>query len=52
MTILGVDVGTTGMKMGVYRTSGDTLTLLRSFTCNYRIHTYNGGLFSDIEQEK
>lgn len=52
MTILGVDVGTTGMKMGVFCSEGDSLNLIGQFTRDYRIHTYNDGLFSDIEPEK
>lgn len=52
MMILGVDVGTTCMKMGVYRAEGDTLNLIDQFSMEYAIQTYNDGLFSDIEQEK
>ena len=52
MTILGVDVGTTGMKMGLYRDDGDELKLVRHACRDYSINTYNDGLFSDIEQEK
>lgn len=51
-TILGVDVGTTGMKMGVFRVDGDALVLVRQFTRHYAVNTYNDGLFSDIEPEK
>jgi sugar (pentulose or hexulose) kinase len=51
-TILGVDVGTTGMKMGVFRAEGESLVLLRQFTRHYAVNTYNDGLFSDIEPEK
>ncbi|MFA6470986.1 MAG: FGGY family carbohydrate kinase, partial [Candidatus Latescibacterota bacterium] len=52
MTILGVDIGTTGMKMGVFRPEGESLTLIRQFTRHYAVNTYNDGLFSDIEPEK
>jgi len=52
MTILSVDVGTTGTKMGVFRDDGNNLKLLRQFSEEYPINTYNDGLFSDIEQEK
>ena len=52
MTILSVDVGTTGTKMGVFRDDGDNLKLLRQYSEEYTINTYNDGLFSDIEQEK
>ncbi len=51
-TILGVDVGTTGMKMGVFRAEGDSLAAVRQFTRHYAVNTYNDGLFSDIEPEK
>lgn len=51
-TILGVDVGTTGMKMGVFRTEGESLIPVRQFTRHYPVNTYNDGLFSDIEPEK
>lgn len=47
MTILGVDVGTTGMKMGVFRE--EDLTLLAGFSKTYPVRTYNDGLFSDID---
>ncbi|MBA4422396.1 MAG: hypothetical protein C0390_04740 [Syntrophus sp. (in: bacteria)] len=52
MTIMGVDIGTTGMKMGVFRTEGESLSLVRQFTRQYVVNTYNDGLFSDIEPEK
>ncbi len=52
LTILGVDVGTTGMKMGVFRAEGDSLVLVRQFTRHYAVNTYNDGLCSDIEPEK
>lgn len=51
-TILAVDVGTTGLKMGVFRATGDGLTLVRQFSRHYAVHTYHDGLYSDIEQEK
>jgi len=49
MTILGVDVGTTGMKMGVFREQEGNLTMLAGFSVSYPVHTYNDGLFSDID---
>ena len=49
MTILGVDVGTTGMKMGVFREEKGDLTMLAGFSKTYPINTYNDGLFSDID---
>jgi sugar (pentulose or hexulose) kinase len=52
MKILGVDVGTTAMKMGVFVPEGDTLRALGQFSREYPINTYNDGTFSDIEPEK
>ena len=51
MRILGVDVGTTSMKMGVFEESEDSVTLVRQFSQEYPINTYNDGLFSDIEPQ-
>jgi len=52
MKILSVDVGTTAMKMGVFKESGRDLALVKQFSREYSIHTYNDGLFSDIDQAK
>lgn len=52
MRILGVDVGTTSMKMGVFDERADSVTLVGQFSQEYSINTYNDGLFSDIEPEK
>jgi sugar (pentulose or hexulose) kinase len=49
--VLGVDIGTTGMKMGVFRKAG-ALKLRGHFSRTYEIHTYNNGLFSDIDPRK
>ena len=49
MTLLGVDVGTTGMKMGVFREEQGDLMMLAGFSKTYPVHTYNDGLFSDID---
>ena len=51
-TILGVDIGTTSMKMGVFRIVDNTLSLVRQFTQEYEVNIYNDGLFGDIEQDK
>jgi sugar (pentulose or hexulose) kinase len=51
MTILGVDVGTTGLKMGVFRVEQGSLEMVQGFSKSYQIHTYNDGLFSDIDPE-
>lgn len=52
MNILSVDIGTTSMKMGVYQEEQGTLLLIRQFSQEYSINTYNDGLFSDIEPQK
>lgn len=52
MRILGVDVGTTAMKIGLFEKQGEDLGLLRQFTQEYAINTYNDGLCSDISPEK
>ena len=51
-TILAVDIGTTAMKMGVYRAGENGLTLQADLSRGYKINTYNNGLFGDIEPEK
>jgi xylulokinase len=52
MKILSVDIGTTAMKMGVYRDSAQGLELVDSFSCDYEVNIYNDGLHGDIEPEK
>ena len=55
MTILAVDIGTTAMKIGIYRAAGadpSLLELVASWSRDYAINTYNDGLFGDIEPEK
>ena len=51
-TILAVDVGTTGMKMGVFRIIDNALNLTGQFSQEYEVNIYNDGLFGDIEQDK
>jgi sugar (pentulose or hexulose) kinase len=51
-TILAVDIGTTGMKMGVFRIVDNTLDLVRQYSQEYVVNIYNDGLFGDIEQDK
>jgi xylulokinase len=51
-TILAVDIGTTGMKMGVFQIAGNALNLVRRFSQDYEVNIYNDGLFGDIEQDK
>ncbi len=50
--ILGVDIGTTGMKIGVFRIVDNGLDLVRQFSQEYKVNIYNDGLFGDIEQNK
>ncbi len=52
MKILGVDMGTTGLKMGVFESGDDQVHLIRQFSESYPINSYNNGLFADIEQDK
>ncbi len=52
MRVLGVDIGTTNMKLGVFRLVGDTLEPIRQFSQSYAINVYNNGSFADIEQSK
>ena len=51
-TILAVDIGTTGMKMGVFQVIDGALEPVRQFSQEYEINIYNDGLFGDIEQGK
>jgi len=55
-TILAVDIGTTGMKMGVFSVPAvlevGGLSLVQQFSQEYQINVYNDGLFGDIEQDK
>jgi len=50
--ILAVDIGTTGMKMGVFRIVNNALNLTGQFSQEYEVNIYNEGLFGDIEQDK
>jgi len=52
MLVLGVDIGTTSMKMGVFRLTDDALESVRQFSQGYTINVYNDGLCGDIEQHK
>jgi len=52
MLVLGVDIGTTSMKMGVFRLAEDALEPVRQFSQGYAINVYNEGLCGDIEQDK
>jgi len=52
MLILAVDIGTTSMKMGVFRLADGRLSLLGEFSQEYGVNIYNDGLFGDIEQDK
>ncbi|MEA3225285.1 MAG: FGGY family carbohydrate kinase [Planctomycetota bacterium] len=50
--ILAVDIGTTGMKMGVFRIVEQTPDPVGQFSQEYDVNIYNDGLFGDIEQDK
>jgi len=47
--ILAVDIGTSGMKMGVFDAAASGLDLVASFQESYDIRTYEDGLASDID---
>jgi xylulokinase len=51
-TVLGVDIGTTGMKIGVFRELNGALELVNQFSQGYAINTYNNGQFGDVEPTK
>jgi len=51
-TILAVDIGTTGMKMGVFQVINEALSPVGQFSQEYEVNIYNDGLFGDIEQDK
>ena len=51
MLVLGVDIGTTSMKLGLFRLAGDVLQPVRQFAQAYEVHIYNDGLFGDIEPQ-
>ena len=52
MRILGVDVGTTSLKMGVFDERAESLVPVGQFSQEYPANTYHDGLFSDIEPGK
>ncbi|MFC1509607.1 FGGY-family carbohydrate kinase [Candidatus Omnitrophota bacterium] len=52
MTILGLDIGTTGMKIGVFRAKNGSLEIAGQFSRDYEVSIYNDGLFGDIGQDK
>jgi xylulokinase len=52
MWVLGVDIGTTNLKLGVFRLARDTLEPVRQFSRSYAINVYRNGQFADIEQSK
>lgn len=52
MFVLGVDIGTTSMKMGVFRLLDDALQPVAQHSQAYEVNIYNAGLFGDIEQRR
>jgi len=52
MRILGVDIGTTGLKMGVFDSAQDDVVLIKQHSEFYAINTYNNGLYGDIDPNK
>ncbi|MHC4110962.1 MAG: FGGY-family carbohydrate kinase [Planctomycetota bacterium] len=51
-SVLGVDIGTTSMKIGIFQIADDALNLIRESRQEYQVNIYNDGLFGDIEQDK
>ena len=51
MTILGVDVGTTSLKMGIFDVCDDRLERRDVFSQSYPMNVYHDGLFADIDQD-
>lgn len=51
--VMGVDIGTSALKMGVYDSSKyqNSPVLVDQYTEHYPIRTYNNGLFSDVDPE-
>lgn len=52
LSVLAIDIGTTGMKMGIFKIAGDALNPIRETRRQYQVNIYNSGLFADIEQDK
>ena len=52
MRVLGADIGTTSMKMGVFRLSDETLEPVGQFSQSYDVHIYNDGLYGDIDPRR
>jgi sugar (pentulose or hexulose) kinase len=52
MWILGVDIGTTSLKMAVFQWEDDALRPVRQFARAYEVNVYHDGLFADIEPDK
>lgn len=52
MQVLGVDIGTTSMKMGLFRLQDEAVEPVRQFSQGYAVNVYNDGLYGDIEPEK
>ncbi|MBN1559159.1 hypothetical protein JW998_02845 [candidate division KSB1 bacterium] len=49
--ILAIDIGTTGLKMAVYRSAVD-MAPQKQYAEAYHLNIYNRGLFADIDPEK
>ncbi len=52
MWILGVDIGTTSLKMGVFRLVDGVFQPVRQFAQACEINVYNDGLCGDVEPHK
>jgi len=52
MWILGVDIGTSSLKMAVFQQDDASFRVVRQFTQAYEVNIYNDGLFADIEPHR
>ncbi len=52
MQVLGVDIGTTSMKMAVFRLTDEALEPVRQFSQAYDVNIRNDGLWGDIEPRR
>jgi xylulokinase len=49
MRVLGVDIGTSSMKLAVFDGDEDGLRMVAEYTKAYTVRIYNGGTFGDVD---
>ena len=52
MTILAIDIGTTGLKMGVFQSNHGDVKKIADYSEAYTLNRYQNALFGDIDAEK